>query len=306
MSAGRRLWLLAALCLLLAPAPAAAAQRLRVVATLSTFADLVREIGGEQVEVERIASPRFDPHSFEPKPSDVLKLKRADLFVHGGLDLELWRDPLLEAAGNPRLFPGQRGELDLSRGVRLLEVPSGPVSRLAGDIHLFGNPHYWLDPRNARGMAQLIAEKLIALDAAHEPQYRRNLNAFLQRLEHAIPEWQAQLAPHRGEELLGYHNAWPYLMEFLDLKIERFLEPKPGIPPGPKHLAELQAYAAQRAVRVVVRATYEPSGVCESLAERIGGRVVLLCQNVGELPQASDYVALMDYNVKQLAQALKR
>ncbi len=277
---------------------------LRVAATLSTFADLVRQIGGDRVEVSTIVPPRFNPHFIEPRPSDVLKVKKADLFVHAGLDLEVWRGPLLDAAGNHRHFPGQPGELDLSRGVSLLGVPNEPVTRLMGDIHLYGNPHYWLDPENIRGMAQAICDKLCAVDPAHEQEYHRRLKEFFSRLDQRIPQWRSQLAPYRGRELVGYHDEWPYLMRFAGLKMERFLEPKPGIPPGPRHLRQVAEYMKTNGVRVIAQPTFYSRSASEALAAQTGGQVVILCQNVGELPEASDYIAFVDYNVRQLARAL--
>ncbi|MBI3082916.1 MAG: zinc ABC transporter substrate-binding protein [Candidatus Omnitrophica bacterium] len=259
---------------------------------------------GEHVEVSSIASPKFNPHFIEPKPSDVLKVKRADLFVHAGLDLELWRWPLVDAAGNREVMPGAAHELDLSRGIELLEVPSRPLSRLEGDIHLYGNPHSWLQPENAKTMARAIAEKLSALDPAHAGDYRKSLDAFLARLQEKIPAWRTRLAPYQGRELVGDHRAWPYLMAFLGLTIEQHLEPKPGIPPTPKHVAFLERYIVERRVPAIVRAAYFPTQTPEAVATRTGAKVVLLCQNVRELPACSDYVAMLDYNVSQLTQAL--
>lgn len=291
--------------LLLVGVPSEAKDQMNVVATLSTFGDLVRTIGGDFVIVASIASPKFNPHFIEPKPSDVLKVKRADLFIHAGLDLELWRGPLLDAAGNTEAFPGGSGELDLSRGIALLEVPTQPLSRLAGDMHLYGNPHYWLDPHNAKIMAQAIAEKLSALDPQHEPDYRKNLSAFLARLDDKIPAWREALAPYQGQELVGDHRAWPYLMAFLGLTMEHHLEPKPGIPPTPKHVAFLERYIPAQHIQAIVRASYFPPQTPESVAKRAGARVVLLCQSVAELPACSDYIATIDYNVNQLTEALK-
>jgi zinc/manganese transport system substrate-binding protein len=192
----RTLTLLVA-ALAVAPSSFAQTQPIRVVATLSTFADLVKTVGGERVEVSHVAPARFNPHFIEPKPSDVLKVKRAELFVHAGLDLELWRGPLLEAAGNTKLFPGQPGELDLSRGITLLEVPTRPVSLAEGDIHLYGNPHYWLDPENAEKMAQAICDKLCELDPEYQDAYHRNLREFLAQLDQKIGEWRRRLAPFK-------------------------------------------------------------------------------------------------------------
>ena len=291
-------------CVMIAAAAGAAERPLRVVATLSTFADLTKVVGGDHVDVSSIASPKFNPHFIEPKPSDVLKVKRADLLVHAGLDLELWRGPLLDAAGNTKLFAGGGGELDLSQGIELLEVPGHAVSRSEGDIHIYGNPHYWVDPDNAKIMAQALYEKLTAMDPADEPDYRKNLQAFLGRLEQKIPEWRARLAPYRGQELVGYHNEWPYLMRFAGLRMDHFLEPKPGIPPTPQQIEFIEQYARARHIRGIVQATYYPTQAAETLAKRTGMKVVLLCQNVGEVNAASDYVAMVDYNITQLVAAL--
>ncbi len=282
----------------------AAEKPLRVVATLSTFADLAKTVGGDYVVVSSIASPRFDPHFIEPKPSDVLRVKKAEFFVHAGLDLEAWRGPLLDAAGNRRVMQGGDRELDLSRGIALLEVPDRAISRAEGDIHLYGNPHYWTDPQNGRIMAQAICDKLCVIDPVHCDVYRRNLEAFVARLDQRLPEWRQHLMPFQGQELVGYHNAWPYLMLFAGLRMEQFLEPKPGIPPTPRQLEFLERYVSEHGIRAIVQSTYFPARAAESLAQRTGARVVLLCQSVGEVSEASDYIATVEYNVSQLERAL--
>jgi len=281
-----------------------AEQPVRVVATLSVFADLVKQIGGEDVEVSTVASPRFNPHFIEPKPSDVLKVKKADLLVHAGLDLEVWRGPLLDAAGNSNLFQGSQGELDLSRGIPLLEVPDKPLSRLMGDIHIYGNPHYWLNPENARIMAKAITAKLSETDPAHADAYQKRLSDFTGRLDQKMAEWKQQAAPIRGKEAIAYHNEWPYLADFLGIRIEKFLEPKPGIPPGPQQLGMLEQYMKRHDIRVILQPTFYSRGASEALAKRTGAKVVTLCVNVGELPEAQDYFSFMDYDVGQLVQAL--
>ena len=303
------MWRCLGLCLslvtLLQGEALASERRLSVVATLSTFADLVRVIGGDYVAVASIASPKFNPHFIEPKPSDVLKTKRANLLVHAGLDLELWRGPLLDAAGNTALFPGGPGELDLSQGIELLEVPSRAATRDQGDIHLYGNPHYWTDPEHAKQMASAIAEKLTVLDPAHEADYRRNLQAFLERLDQNIPEWRSRLAPYQGRELVGDHRAWPYLMRFLGLRMEQHLEPKPGIPPTPQQVQFIERHIKQHKIPAIVQATYFPRQTADAIAKRTGTSVVLLCQNVGELPACGDYISMIDYNVNRLVEALR-
>ncbi len=283
---------------------AGAEQPVRVVTTLSTFADLVKQIGGEEVVVSYVASPKFNPHFIEPKPSDVLKVKRADLFVHAGLDLELWRWPLLDAAGNEQIFPGGKGDLDLSKGVSLLEVPDRPVSRLMGDMHLYGNPHYWLHPDNIQAMVQAIAAKLSELDPAHAAVYQQRLATFLKALDEKKAQWQERLKSIQNKEAIAYHRSWPYLAQFAGIKIDQFLEPKPGIPPSPKQITFLEGYIAERRIQALLQESFVPAAYAQALAKRTGIKVVTLCQNVGELPEAKDYFALMDYNIQRLTQAL--
>ncbi|MBI3996092.1 MAG: zinc ABC transporter substrate-binding protein [Candidatus Omnitrophica bacterium] len=282
----------------------AADKPLKVVTTLSTFADLVKTIGGDHVDVSAIASPKFNAHFIEPKPSDVVKVQRADLFLHAGLDLELWRGPLLDAAGNTRLFAGQPGELDLSQGIPLLEVPTGAVSRSQGDIHIYGNPHYWVDPENAIIMAKAIAAKLSALDPDHAAAYDERMRAWTRQLSQRIEVWRQAARAIRGHELVAYHNEWPYLLNFLGLHAEQFLEPKPGIPPTPKQVQFLERYMKERHIRGIIQSTYFPKDAAGTLAKRTGATVVLLCQSVGEVPHASDYIAMTDYNIQQLTHAL--
>lgn len=302
----RLIWMLTVLFGLTAGIhPRESEAKMRVVATLSTFADLVQTIGGDRVDVHTVASPRFNPHFIEPKPSDVLKVKRADLFVHAGLDLELWRWPLVDAAGKAELRPGGSRELDLSKGIVLLEVPPPSVTRAAGDIHIYGNPHYWMDPSNAKIMARAIAEKLLSLDPGGAHDYQKNLADFAARLDQKIPEWKEMMKPFRDRELAGYHNEWPYFVQFVEMKMDLFLEPKPGVPPTPRHVEFVEQQMKERGIRAIVQATYFPKEASIALAKRTGSQVALLCHNVKELPEAKDYVSMMDYNVRKLAEILK-
>jgi ABC-type Zn uptake system ZnuABC Zn-binding protein ZnuA len=295
-----------ALVTLLGSAPRAeSSEHLRVVTTLSTFADLVETVGGEHVKVSSIASPRFNPHFIEPKPSDVLKVKRADLFVHAGLDLEMWRYSLVDAAGKPELRPGGARELDLSQGIRLLEVPERKLTRAQGDIHLYGNPHYWLHPENAKAMVKTIADKLTEVDSAHADTYEQNSTNFLRQLDERMVQWRQASATIRGQEAVAYHNAWPYLTQFMDVRIEQFLEPKPGIPPTLRQLSFLEGHIKKHEIQVIVQSSYFSKANSESLAKRTGAKVVTLCHNVREVPECSDYLAMLEYNVNRLVESLK-
>ena len=303
--------LAAAVLLVLAPS-AYAASTLKIVTTLSTFADLAKTIGGSHVEAYSVASAKFNPHFIEPKPSDVLKLKKADLFIHAGLDLEAWRPALVEAAGNPKISTGGSAQLDLSRGygdsgaIALLEVPDRTVSRSEGDIHLFGNPHYWMAPENGRTIAREIAAKLCEIDAGNAADYRKNLADFEAALDKKVPEWKEAIKPYAGAEVIGYHNEWPYLMEFLGLKLDKFLEPKPGIPPTPKQTDYLEQYMKSNDLKVVIQAVFFPTKAAQALVERVDGKTVLLSQAVGDAPEAKDYISMIDYDVQALVDALKQ
>ena len=290
------LTLLSVVMLCVAPATA----DLNVVTTLSTFSSIAEEIGGENIKVSYIAPPKFNPHFIEPRPSDVLKVKRAEVFVHAGLDLELWRQPLLNAAGNREVMPGGRGDLDLAVGIALLEIPTRALSRAEGDIHLFGNPHYWLDPHNAKILASTIANKFTVLDPANGAAYAQNLRAFHASLDKKMVEWAARMAPYEGYEVLGYHRQWPYLMAYLGLRMTQYLEPKPGVPPGPKQLSFLTQYAESSGVHGIVQAVYFSDRASKTLAKRTGLTLVKLSQNVGDTPAATDYVGMLEYNVAQL------
>lgn len=278
--------------------------RVRVVTTLSDLAAIVKAVGGDKVDATSMAKGYQNAHRIDAKPSFILALSRADLFVQVGMDLEIaWVPPLLDASRNPKIQRGGAGHVDASRGIPVLERPANPT-RAEGDIHVFGNPHYWLDPENGKRMAQAICDKLCLMDPAHEQAYHRNLREFVDRLDRKIPEWKQRLAPFQGREVVGYHNAWPYLMGFAGLTMRHFLEPKPGIPPTPKQVQLIEQRVRANGIRAVVQATFEPPEAARALAKRTGAAVVLLCQNVRELPEASDYVALLEYNVQQLAQAL--
>lgn len=284
---------------------ARADEKLKVVATLPTFAALVQEVGGSAVEVSSVASPRFNPHFIEPKPSDVLRIKRADLFVHSGLDLEVWREPLLNAVGKPEFRGSGRGQLDLSEGIQLLKVPASPVSRSQGDIHQFGNPHFWIGPQNGAIMVERIAAKLSELDPSRSSTYHSRAQEFNRVLVAKIEAWKKKGLAINGKNVAGYHDEWAYLMEFLGLRMEHFLEPKPGIPPSPQHLRGLKSDISSKGIAAIIQSTYVARESADNLGKETGTPVLLLCQSVGELPQCSDYLSMMQYNIESIIAAIQ-
>jgi zinc/manganese transport system substrate-binding protein len=257
------------------------------------------------VNVSAIASPKYNVHFIQPKPSDVRKVTKADLYVNAGLDLEAWSDPLLEAAGRPQLFRNAQRNVDLSQGIRLLEVPDHPLSRAEGDIHVFGNPHFHMNPQNANIMVKTILEKLKEIDPTNGSYYEQNAQSFLAKLDQKIIEWRSLCANCSGKEIISYHKDIEYFVDFLGLKTEQFIEPKPGMPSSPKHLAFLEGYIKEHHIKAIVLPTYFSRTEAQKLADRVGARVVTICQSVGELPGTDDFFSFFDYNVKQISEALK-
>jgi zinc/manganese transport system substrate-binding protein len=278
---------------------------LKIVATQTLFADIVKQIGKDKVEVKYIAQPKFNVHFIQPKPSDVRNMTKADLYVNAGLDLEAWSGPLLEAAGRPELFSGAERNLDLSKGITILNVPNQPISRSQGDIHMFGNPHYNMNPENAKIIAMNILEKLKEIDPKDTSYYEENAKTFLSHFDEKISEWKKLCADFKGQEIISYHEDIAYFADFLGLKAEQFIEPKPGIPPTPKHLEFLEEYVKANHIKAIVMPTYYPKDAAEKLSQRVGAKVITICQNVGEIPGTDDTFSFFDYNFKQISEALK-
>ncbi len=282
----------------------AAEKPLKVVTTTTYFAELVKEVGGERVAVHAVASPKFNVHFIQPKPSDVAKTAKADLFVFAGLDLEAWADPLLEASGRHDLFRGSARNLDLSQGIVLLKIPER-LSRAEGDLHAFGNPHYTLNPENALIMAVSVSRKLQEIDPDHAAEYQAREKEFLTELNKKITEWKALCAHCAGGEIFSYHDDIVYLADFLKLKEGQYLEPKPGVPPTPKHLAFLEKYAAEKKVGLILAASYYPKRTLEKLASKTGAKTV----SIAQVPRAEGKQSIFnfyDYNIRAIADALSQ
>ncbi len=283
----------------------AAQDKLNIVTTQTIFADLVQEVGGDKVHVSAIANPKYNIHFIHLRPSDVRKVSKADLYFNAGMDLEAWSDPLLEAAGNPKLFRYAENNVDLSSGIHFLEVPDHPASRSEGDIHLFGNPHFHMNPENARIMVGVITDKLKETDPANADYYEANAEKFLTKLDSKIAEWKNLCAACRGQEIISYHEDIEYFADFLGLKAKEFLEPKPGIPPTPKHIQFLENYAKEHHIKAIILPTYYSRKDADKLAQRIGSKVVIICQGAGELPGTEGFFDFFDYNVKAIAEVFK-
>jgi ABC-type Zn uptake system ZnuABC Zn-binding protein ZnuA len=318
------------------------AQPLKVAATVPDLGSLVREIGGDQVAVTVFAKGTEDFHSVEAKPSFIKTLSEADLFIQMGMEMEVgWVPVLQQNARNAKVLPGAPGFLDASTVITPLDVPSGPVDRSMGDVHPAGNPHYLLDPINGLRVARLIRGKLIELRPARQTAFDDRYADFRQRLGAALvgdalakkydveklavlfeagklgdflksqgegsqlSGWFGLMMPYRGAKAVGDHNMWPYFARRFGISVVGFLEPKPGLPPTTKHLNELIESMRTQGVKVILANPYFDPRFAQFVAERTGAQVVSIAHMVGARPGTNDYISMVDYDVRQLAGALR-
>ena len=287
--------------------PAAAAE-LRVVTTTEDLADLTRQVGGDKASVTALAKGYQDPHFVDPKPSFILAVSRADLLIVVGRELEIgWLPPLISSSRNAKIQPGAAGYLDASLTVRILEIPTGQITRAMGDVHPAGNPHYWLEPGNGRKIAQEIRNKLTQLDPADRDYFAQRYADFDKRLAQAETRWDAAMAPFKGSKIVTYHRSWPNFADRFGLDVVGYVEPKPGIPPTTAHTVDLIDEMKRQNVKLIVVEPYFDDKLPRSIASQVGaGEVLKLAPSVGGVKEASDYIQLFEYNVNTIAAALKR
>ena len=292
--------------LLIAPAPASAA--LKVITTTSDLASLAGEVGGDRISVESLARGYQDPHFVEAKPSFVIKLHRADLLIAIGRELELgWLPPLVTQARNAKIQPGGAGYLDASLTARILDIPTGPITRAMGDVHPLGNPHYWLEPGNGRLIAQAVRNKLSELVPADTAYFAQRYDDFDRRLAAAEKRWDATMALYKGTKVVTYHRSWPNFMARFGLEVVGYVEPKPGIPPSPSHTLDLVGEMKRSGIKLIVVEPYFSLRTPQAIANQVpGAKVLVLAPSVGGVKDVPDYIQLFEYNVNLLAGALKQ
>ena len=304
MSRQLRIALTALLGAALAAAPAGA--QLRVVTSTTDLYDIARAVGGARISATHIGEGYQDPHFIEAKPSFVLQLRRADVWAFVGLDLEVaWMPLLLDGARNAKIRRGGSGHLDVSRAIPLLDIPRGNVDRSQGDVHPLGNPHYWLNPENGRRIARLFRERFTQLDPAGAAGYTANERAFSQRLSAAERGWADELAQIKGKPVVAWHTSWRYLADYTKMNIVGFMEPKPGVPPSPAHLAGLIQTMRRTGAKVIIMEPFYARKTADFVAARTGAKVLVLPPSVGGTKAVPDYVALLKHNVEQLAAAVR-
>jgi zinc/manganese transport system substrate-binding protein len=294
---------LAAVLSIAAPRAEAA---INIIATTSDLAALVTEVGGDKVTVEALARGYQDPHFVEAKPSFVLKLNRADLLVVVGRELEIgWLPPLITQSRNAKIQPGADGYFDASLTAKILEIPTGQITRAMGDVHPLGNPHYWLDPENGRRIAKALQAKLAQKDPANAAYYAQRAADFDRRLSEAQQRWKSMMAPYKGIKIVTYHRSWANFADAFGVEVIGYVEPKPGIPPTPQHTLDvIQAMRTQQ-VKLIIVEPYFDLKTPNSIASQTGAKVLVLPPSVGGVAQASDYLKLFETEVSMLVDAIK-
>lgn len=267
---------------------------------------MAETIGGDRVETFALAKGYQDPHFVDAKPSFIVRLSRADLLIAAGLELEIgYLPPLIDQSRNTKIHPGNPGYLDASVGVDILQRPTTQVTRAMGDVHPYGNPHYWTDPDNGRVIARAIAARLSELDPAGKATYDRNLAAFEARLAAKTKEWDAKMAPFAGTKIVTFHDSWPNFAKHFKLTVAGHVEPKPGIPPSPSHTLEIINLIQSEKIPVILVEPYFDAKTPNAVAGKTGAVVVVFYPSVGGIPEIKDYFGLFDKNVDSFVAAMK-
>src|SRR6202158_2260984 len=292
---------------LLVATPSRAQSKLNVVATTEDLVSIAREVGGDRITIESISKGYQDPHFVEAKPSFILKLQRADLLIVVGRELEIgWLPPLVQQSRNGKIQPGAEGYLDASLTAQILEIPNGNITRAMGDVHPFGNPHYWTDPENGKRIAKAIEEKRVQFRPNDRAVFEQRLADFTARLDTAEKRWLAMMAPYKGTKMATYHRSFPNFAERFGLDIIGYVEPRPGIPPTPQHTLDLMNEMKRQKVRIVLVEPYFDLKTPEAIGRETGAHVLVMPPSVGGVKETSDYFKLFEYDINLLVDALKK
>ena len=278
---------------------------IHIVTTTQDLKSITELIGGNKVDVFGIATGYQNPHFVDPKPSYIIKLSNADMFVTVGLDLETgWSPQLVGSSRNPKIQKGNAGYVDASVGIQLMQVPSS-INRGEGDIHIYGNPHYWLDPLNGKIMARNICNGLERISPENKNFFEANLKTFDETIDTKMKSWQMQMAKYNGAKVIAYHNEWCHFENRFGLQIVDFIEPKPGIPPTPSQLVKIINEVKRNSIKVIISSPYFTTSSSDVVAKQTGAKVLTLATSAGAFENVKSYFDVFDYNIDQLVSALK-
>ena len=280
--------------------------KINIVVTTTDLAAITQEIGGNKVEVSALVKGNQDPHFISPKPAMILKVNKADLLINIGASLEVgWLPALIHNSHNNKILTGSTGRIDASKKIRLLEVPTTKIDRSMGDVHPEGNPHYWLDPYNGLMLASTIAERLQMLDPENTEYYGSNFEQFRQVLQAKLKSWETRMEPYRNQKIVVYHKQWEYLINWFQLQAIGEVEPKPGIPPSPKHIASLTQQMQSNQVQVILSSSFVSPKATKQIAHKTGASLVILPTSVGGEKGVETYIDLFERIVSKLTFAFE-
>src|SRR5690242_17319052 len=278
---------------------------LKVATSLTDLASVAQLVGGKHVTAISLCRGFEDPHFVPAKPSLMKAIQHADVFISTGLELDAgWLPLVLPGSRNPKIQPGAKGFVDASQGVDVLEKPTGTVSRAAGDIHPFGNPHYYADPKNLIVVANHLAQVFSDLDPANAADYAANAKAFDEKMTASLEKWEKQMAPYKGASVVTYHPNFVYFADRFGLKLFGTVEPKPGIPPSPHYVNDLAESMKKAGVKVVLYQPYYNADASNQVAKRAGGAAVEIATEAGGVPGTDDVFSKFDVLVSSVTGAL--
>jgi ABC-type Zn uptake system ZnuABC Zn-binding protein ZnuA len=281
------------------------ADKVRVVTTIPDLKSLTEAVGGDLVDVESLTRGTQNLHDAEVRPSMMLKLRRADLLVENGAELDRWVDVAVLGANNPQIVRGGRGRVEAGRGVPLLDVPTTRVDRSQGDVHPLGNPHFSLDPGLAPTITQNILEGLVRVAPQHRASFERNRTAFLARLDEQMTRWTKLMEPVKGARVVVYHPDFIYFLTRFGLVQAGMVEDRPGIPPSPQHLVTLIRQMKEQGVKALLVEPWNDVRLANRVAEEAGAKAYVMASAVGAVKGADNYIAAIDYNVTTLSRVLR-
>jgi ABC-type Zn uptake system ZnuABC Zn-binding protein ZnuA len=285
--------------------PSQAEAKIKIITTSTDLASIARFVGGDEVDVESIIRGYQDPHYVDIRPSYMIKLHRADMFVKVGLDLELWAPVIAEGARNSKILFGGTGYVDASIGAEILEIPQVRVTRELGDIHIFGNPHYWLDPNNGKVIADNILQGLKRVDPENHAYYEANKAEFDKKVDEMMRHWLEKMRPYAGTKVVTYHNSWPNFVKAFGLVQAGYVEPKPGVPPSPAHVSWLIDKIIHEDVKIIIQEPFYETKISQFVADKTGAKLLILTPSVLGAEGVNDYFSLFDFLINSLVGAFQ-
>jgi zinc/manganese transport system substrate-binding protein len=278
---------------------------LKIVTTAPDYADIAKQIGKDKVDVHSVMKGPENVHNVMAKPTEMVYLNKADLFVHSGLDTEPWRDNLMKGARNPKIMDGKPGNVDMSTGVELKEVPVGKIDRSQGDVHAYGNPHFTLNPQIAQRMAATLVKAMMRADPGNAEFYKTNALQFVQQMNDLSKEIRKTFEPYAGLKVVTFHKAWEYFADAIPIEIVGTIEPHPAITPSPAQVKAIIELMKEKNVKVVICETYDDPKLAQYVADQAGAKMVVLPDHVNGVPEAVTYQYLFRYNVNKLVETAR-